>query len=425
MDGPGKSEETYKILDKDSLPEYLAGIPKVVEILGTFTSLDILEIGDGNLNFVFKVSNPKEPHRAVIVKQAVPYFRLVGEAWPLGRDRMLYEIRSFEAYANLVPDNVPAIYHSDEEMSTLIMRYLDEHIILRVGMIQGIQYPFVAEHIGLFMAETLFKTSAWSMGSIERRELLDKFTMNSELCKLTEEFIFTFPYIQHESNYSNPATDEWAKQHIQTDDAYKRDVLIFKELFASKTQALLHGDLHSGSMMVNQRESFVIDTEFAFFGPISFDVGKVISNFLLSCTSHFHRAGGKAYRQWTLDQIPVIWNTFEKRFLELWDEAGNSTLYVDGFLSADARSQLRTEFMVDILRDAAGFAACSMARRTIGVAGVADIRDIGDLDIRSTLEIFNLKLSKHLMAQHKSLNTIDDLMTLIHDFYSTPILEES
>ena len=419
---PGESVDAYRILDRASLPAYLAEIPAVSDLLGPGAELDIQEIGDGNLNFVYRVSNSSDSSKSVIVKQAVPFLRMAGEDWPLARDRMRFEIRALSTQGELVPNLVPKIYHADEEMSTVVMQCLDDHIILRIGMIEGVRYPHVAEHIGHFMAETLFKTSAWSMGSIERRELMNQYTLNTDLCKLTEDFIFTFPYMVHESNYSNPATDQWAKENIHTDYEYKRDVLIFKELFVAKTEALLHGDLHSGSIMVNQTESYVIDPEFAFFGPISFDVGKVIANFLLCCTSHYHRSGGAEYRQWLLDQIPVIWNTFESRFLALWEQAGESTMLANGLLSDDEQSRFRSEFMMNVLRDAAGFAACSMARRTIGIAGVADIRDIEDLEIRSKLEIFNLKFSKRLMAQRKTLKTFDDLASLIHDNYSTPVL---
>lgn len=418
MDGAVNSDASFKVLDKTSIPAYLAKIPVVTELLGSEDVLNIQEIGDGNLNFVFKVSNTQVPPKSVIVKQAVPYLRLAGESWPLARDRMLYEIRAFSVYSELVPTFVPEIYHADEDMSTVVMQCLDEHIILRMGMIDGIQYPKVAEHIGLFLAETLFRTSAWSMESVERRKLLDKFTLNTELCKLTEDFIFTFPYVEHESNYSNIETDLWVKENIHNDYQFKRDVLAFKELFICKSEALLHGDIHSGSMMVNQTESYVIDPEFAFFGPISFDVGKVISNFLLSCTSHFHRAGGAEYRQWILEQIPKIWHVFQMRFLQLWEQAGDSAMYSEGLLSAEEQGQLRSDYMINILQDAVGFAACSLARRTIGIAGVADIRDIEDLDIRASLEIFNLKLSKRLMADHKSINSIDEFLTLIHQVYS-------
>lgn len=412
----------YQILDRESLPGYLASIPEVVAALGDEPDPEILEIGDGNLNFVYRVTNRLDSSKAVIVKQAVPYLRMVGEEWPLGRDRMTYEIRALQLYNELVPELVPRIHHADEEMSTLVMQYLDDHLILRLGMIDAVTYPKVAEHIGLFMAETLFRTSAWSMASEERRQLMDRFTLNAELCKLTEEFIFTFPYMEHESNYSNPATDQWARENIHTDTQYKLDVLEFKDLFLAKADALLHADLHTGSLMVNQAESYVIDMEFAYFGPFGFDVGKVISNFLLSCTSHLYRSGGAEYRSWLIDQIEVIWTTFATRFDELWVAPGDSAMLVDGLLTAEEFSTLRSQFMVELLRESAGFAACSMARRTLGIAGVADIRDIEDLDVRSTLEISNLKLSKQLMAQRNELSSIDDLLAVVRAHFAQPIL---
>lgn len=416
------SSENYQILDRASLPGYLHSIPAVVEVLGSDPNPEIIEIGDGNLNFVYRVTNPTDESRSVIVKQAVPYLRMVGEEWPLGRDRMTYEIRALQLYNELTPGFVPEIFHADEEMSTLVMQYLDDHIILRLGMIDGITYPKVSEHLGLFMAETLFGTSAWSMASEERRQLMDRFTLNAELCKLTEEFIFAFPYMVHDSNYSNPATDAWARENIHADTAYKLDMLAMKDLFVTKTDALIHGDLHTGSLMVNQSDSYVIDMEFAFFGPFGFDVGKVISNFLLSATSHAHHSDDATYRDWLIAQIVVIWNTFAKRFDELWAAASESTMLTEGLLAAEEFAELRRRFMVDLLREAVGFAACSMARRTLGIAGVADVRDIEDLDVRSKIEIANLKLSKRLMAERAKLSTIDDLVNLVRDHYATPIL---
>ena len=421
------SAENYFILDRELLPGYLSQIPGVVDVLGTGSSVEaadfeIVEIGDGNLNFVYRVTNASDGTKSVIVKQAVPYLRMVGEEWPLSRDRMTFEIRALTIYNEVVPDLVPTIYHADEAMSALVMQCLDDHIILRRGMIDGIVYPDVAEHIGLFMAETLFHTSAWSMVSEERRQLMDRFTLNAELCKLTEEFIFTFPYMEHDSNYSNPVTDVWAKENIHADTEYKLDVLRFKDLFVAKTDALVHADLHTGSLMVNEAESYVIDMEFAYFGPFGFDIGKVISNFLLCCTSHFHLSGGAEYRDWLIDQIAVIWNTFESRFIELWDAAGDTTMLIDGLLTADEFATLKTRFMRDLLQESAGFCACSMTRRTLGIAGVADIRDIDDLHIRSNLEITNLKLSKRIMAERHSLSTIDDLLALTRDFYASQSL---
>jgi 5-methylthioribose kinase len=409
---------TYKILDKSSISEYLNGLPKVMEVLGTGSGLDIEEIGDGNLNYVYIIRRSDSPDRSVVLKQAVPYLRMAGEEWPLSRNRMIYEIRALQAYNNLVPEYVPTIYHSDEEMSVLVMKNLDNHSVVRYSMIRGVVFPNIGRDIGTFLAETLFRTSALGMGSIDRRHLMDQFTLNDELCKLTEDFVFTFPFMEHESNYSNPITNEFARANLRCDTEYKLGVLKFKDLFLTKTDALLHADFHTGSLMANPDETYVIDTEFAYFGPFGFDIGKIIANFLLSYTSHYFHSNDDSYQNWLLVEAMNIWKRFEIRFLELWDSQGESALLVDGFLADNELREYKQRFMLKILHDSIGFCACSLARRTLGIAGVPDIRDIEDLGIRSKLEIINIELSRLLLPMHNEINTIEQLESTLRSFYA-------
>lgn len=53
-------------------------------------------------------------------------------------------------------------------------------------------------------------------------------------------------------------------------------------MFSERAQALLHGDLHTGSLLVTQQTTHVIDAEFATMGPLAFDVGKFMGNLLLA-----------------------------------------------------------------------------------------------------------------------------------------------
>ena len=50
----------------------------------------------------------------------------------------------------------------------------------------------------------------------------------------------------------------------------------------------MHGDLHSGSIMVTEKETYVIDPEFAFYGPMGFDIGALIGNLYLA---YFSQSG--------------------------------------------------------------------------------------------------------------------------------------
>lgn len=408
---------SYQILSSETLPDYILSVDRCKDVLGDGEDLVVSEIGDGNLNYVYRVERPGKDKRSLIVKQAVPYLRMVGEAWPLNKDRMITEIRALEAYNRIAPDFVPDIYHADEDMCVLIMEDLGEVKVLRYEMIDGVEFPDVGVDIGRFLATTLFNTSYLGMESIARRKLMAEFTLNDDLCKLTEEFIFTFPYIDHESNYENPPTNQHALDLFRKDPAYLRKILHFKELFLSKADAMLHGDLHTGSLMAGNGETFVIDTEFAFFGPFGFDVGKIIANFLMSYTSHFHRGGGAAYQAGLLDEIRKIWTTFERDFLALWDEAPSSALLFDGFLEAEDLAAYKAAFMKQIFNDAVGFCACSLARRTVGIAGVADIRDIEDEAERTRLEKINIDLSYRLMMEHDQFDDIDAFIASVDAFY--------
>ncbi|MEE9331469.1 MAG: S-methyl-5-thioribose kinase [Methylophilaceae bacterium] len=409
---------TYFILKADSIPSYLGSLPAVTKVLGNTADINIEEIGDGNLNFVYRVTSQNAPEKSVILKQAVPYLRMAGDSWPLSRDRMKYEIRALKIYEKVAPQYIPKVFYSDEEMSVLVMENLSQHRVVRYGMMDGETYENVGHHVGNFLAESLFKTSSLYMPSTERRELMSQFVLNSELCKLTEDFIFTFPYIEHESNYLNQISNNYANETIRIDDHFKLNVLKFKELFLTKTDALLHGDIHTGSLMANKNETYVIDPEFAFFGPFGFDVGKIIGNLLLCYTSHFHHSSDSSYQDWLLGQAVGIWKTFETRFLELWSASPESAHLVEKFVTEATLNEYKKQYLLKIMQDTVGFCACSIARRTLGIAGVAEIRTIENEITRGKLEIINIELSRMLMSNHETITGIEHLESLIKTFYA-------
>lgn len=126
----------YKKLDKTSVIEYLSNIKKIMAYFGS-DDLVAQEIGDGNLNYVYKISSVQNPQKALIAKQAVPYLRCVGEEFPLGRERMTYEIRALQKFYNILPSFIPNLYHTSEDMSLVVMEYLGNHVIMRKGLMEG------------------------------------------------------------------------------------------------------------------------------------------------------------------------------------------------------------------------------------------------------------------------------------------------
>ncbi|WP_200762842.1 S-methyl-5-thioribose kinase [Nitrosophilus alvini] len=401
----------YEILRPESLQDFLyknEGIRDFFE----GDDLEVSEIGDGNLNFVFVAKSRKNPEKSLIVKQAVPYLRCAGEDFPLSRERMTFEIRALREYERLSPEYAPKIYHSDEEMSVVVMQHLKDHLILRKGLIKGIKYCNFAEQISTFLAKTLFFTSSLYLSSTEKRRLMDRFNQNTELCKLTEDFVFTFPYMEHETNFVEDMNKEMA-ENLFSDMEFKKKVLKLKYLFMSSCDALLHGDLHTGSIMANEKETFVIDPEFAFFGPFGFDIGALIANMANSYISHSVLGSSKEYREWILDTIEQIWEKFESKFLELWREQQESALIIPGFIDEEYMESFRREFMEDILKQSMGFAGCKMARRVFGIAGVEEIRGIENEALRKEAQRRALQTGVNFVKNYENITGINDLTDIL------------
>jgi 5-methylthioribose kinase len=402
----------YAPLTAQTIGTFLESNPQVSNALGGRSQdWSVREVGDGNLNLVFIV---KGPIGGVCVKQALPYVRLVGESWPLPIDRAHFEHEAVKAEAAVVPNLVPKIYLFDQVRAAIVMELLEPHIMLRKGLIQGIRYPKLADDIATFTAQTLFSTSDLALPAGRKRDQQSMFSLNTELCRITEELVFTDPYRFAELNrWTKPQLDDIAAE-FRVDAHLKIAVQELKWLFLSRGEALLHGDLHTGSIMVTSEQTRVIDPEFAVYGPMGFDLGAFMANLLLSYYSQEgHATPGddrKDYRRWLLDTLETFWRSFESKFLELWRMGGTGDAFVPGLFEDEggrrALEAYRVAFMARLLQDSTGFAGAKIARRILGLAHVEDMESIGDSDCRARCERGALKLARELMLGRSSITSI-------------------
>lgn len=78
----------------------------------------------------------------------------------MSKERAYFEAVTLQEHGRWCPDRIPEVYHFDQTMSLIGMRYLEPpHIILRKGLIAGVEYPLLAEHMSEYMSKTLFYTS--------------------------------------------------------------------------------------------------------------------------------------------------------------------------------------------------------------------------------------------------------------------------
>ena len=374
-------------------------------LFGDHSKLSCEEFGDGNLNLVFRVINDKGT--SLIVKQALPYARCVGESWPLTIDRARIEAEVLLKHRKLCPDHTVEVLHYDAEQAAILMEDLKDYRILRRELISGKQFAHLAPQLASYLAQTLYFTSDFALTGPNKKQQVGRF-LNPELCLITEDLFFTDPYCNHERNNIHTAINSDAQQ-LWHDEALQAEVAQLKADFLSKPQALLHGDVHTGSIFINDENCKLIDAEFGFYGPIGFDVGSLIGNLLLNYLGHFGLTADNDARQQHQDylqqQIRLLWQQFSQQFKQLMEtecrEPGlQNSLY-------------QQRFVQQILADALGYAGCELIRRTVGLAHVADLDSISDSDLRAKSERKALQLGRELIMQRRELSNIDQVLTLL------------
>ena len=266
------------------------------------------EIGDGNLNYVFRVGNQLY-EKSIIIKQALPYAKVVGESMPLTLKRAQIESSALQKYREFIPESIPQILYTDDELAVTVMEDLSDYKILRKGLIEGEVYPLLPKHVGNYLAKTLFFTSDFGLNGREKKELVGRF-INPELCKITEDLVFTDPFYDHESNDFEEELREKV-EGLWSDSVVRLEAGKLKRKFLTQADALLHGDLHTGSIFVKEDDTKIIDPEFAFFGPIGFDIGQFFANILLNSLSR-----PKEDHAGRLSIISETWTVFSSEFTD-------------------------------------------------------------------------------------------------------------
>jgi 5-methylthioribose kinase len=407
----------FLALDPGSLPRRLGDLAVLQKKVGDDAAAwRVREVGDGNLNLVFIVEGP---HGAAVVKQALPYVRLVGDSWPLPLKRSFFEFHALTRQAVRDPGMVPEIFHFDDEQAMIVMEFLSPHIILRRALIEGQQLPKIANDLGLFLARTLFRGSDLHMDTAKRKADLALFADNVALCDITESLVFSDPYYAAKLNrHTSPQLDGIVAT-LRVDRDLKVAAQRLKHIFAATPETMLHGDFHTGSVMVTADNTRVIDPEFAFYGPMSFDVGMLLANFWMSYFSqrgHEGQGSRDAMRAYLLRVVEEIWSVFREEFSRLWRSERHGMLY-QRQLFEDQGDVLGSEQALDLVLhsiwvDMLGFAGVEMHRRILGLAHNADFESIEDTNMRARCETKALKLGRQLAVNRAHIHSLREVNSL-------------
>ncbi|MEV8630306.1 S-methyl-5-thioribose kinase [Streptosporangium sp. NPDC051023] len=360
-----KDYEPYESLSAETVPAYIAARPALRALIGSGAVTAVREVGDGNLNLVFVVEGGE---RGLVLKQALPYVR-VDPTWPMTPERNGREVRALRAHNAVAPGLVPEIYDADPAWHVVAMEDLSDHRVWRGALNEGLRHEGVAADLGRYVARVGFGTSVFGLGARGHKAAVAAST-NPELCEITEDLVFTEPYITHEHNRIPPANERDVAAYVG-DPRVRAAIGTAKLTFMTHAEALVHGDLHTGSVLVREEphSTRAFDVEFAFYGPVGFDLGALWGNYVLAAARAF-ALGDDGHAAWVLGLAGETWQAFEEEFTRLWPDR------------ADPRVGELEPYLAKVYGDAVAVAAAKAARRVIGFSRVSDIETLPE-DLRA------------------------------------------
>lgn len=376
-------------MEEQDVIEY---IKEKLDFFSQDAELTCSEIGDGNINYVYRVLD-KKSNNSVIIKHANDFIRSSKHKASTDRNRIEASILKIEG--DLAPGYVPKIYLYDPVMCCIIMEDLGDHENMRYALIQHKMFSTFSDDISTFMANTLIRTTDNVISPEAKKEWVKEF-INPSLCSITENLVYTDPYTnQSGRNILFEPNIEFFTKELYEDMSLHLEVAKLKDQFKSKAQALIHGDLHTGSIFVKEGSTKILDPEFAFYGPIGYDVGNVIANLIFAWANAKvtmkDDADKYTFMEWLENTIIDTINLFKKKASEiLLNESTERMSKTPGFIQW---------YVSDILIDTAGVAGLEINRRIVGSAKVKDIVEIAEPNQRMIAERICVRAAKEFILK--------------------------
>lgn len=349
------------------------------------------EIGDGNINYVFKVWD-KKTGRSLVIKQADKFLRSSGRPLDLNHNKIEAEMLKIEN--DLVPNWVPKVYHYSDVMCAMSMEDISAFKNLRTEMLEGKAFKNFAGEISSFLVDSLLPTTDLVIDRAVKKERV-KFFTNIELCDITEDLVFTEPYYNYKNrNVITPGNEEFVEKVLYGDEKLKAEVGTLRDMFMNHAQALIHGDLHSGSIFINDTGIKVIDPEFAFYGPMGYDIGNVIGNLFFAWANRaFTKPCDTAFISWISKAISDIFDMLIEKLDKKFDEIVTFPLYNKYF---------KKRYISDVLADSAGCAGTEMVRRVVGDSKVLEVTCVKDNNVRVPMERALINMGVRLIKERRN-----------------------
>lgn len=320
----------------------------------------------GNMNYLYRIFTP---HDSLILKYAPPYLKMLGSSAHLDQKRIITEVKAIEYFLTLLPEFFVPIVSKNECLYFFAMEDKKEHTLLQDAFKSKKVHPKVFESLGEFIATTLNR-------SVKEYRLQE----NSALKQVTLDYVFTYPFEQ-KSHYMQPL--DFFRASFRSPKAL-HGVESLKKLFMQTDDSYIHGDLHTGSVLVHEEDIAIIDLEFACFGPSSFDLGVLLAHMVM-------------------DNIALM---LQKK--DLYFDTYLHTLYKSICIHVNLEEKQKMEFFSQSL----GFCGVELARRLVVPA-----KSLSMLGPPEDLQKISFKvvdaIAKELLENYENMHSFTQLFKLV------------
>lgn len=387
-------------LSKDNIVEYLAQRTNLINNNDTFevkelSSGDTDPEQDGYVNFIFRVC---QNGNSYIVKQSRKYLRRQGIVDNLPAERNYKEYLSYLLRSCIDEKNVPQVYYVDIVNNVFVMEDLQSQNmrLMRFQLNEGREFVNFPKQIATFMAYNHFYTSELFLDKELFRDMQMSFA-NIHMRSIMEDQVMLKHIKDDDSPLNYLGNSVWADPELRLELLKVRDTLI------RKGECLIHGDLHTSNLFVDAENTRVIDMEYSFVAPFSYDIGYLLANFIsqyaaFMFNSQFDNAKRESFQQYLLGTIRQVLDSYFDCFRQCF-EAAAKPIYRDtpGYLDA--------YLFPDILYEALGFMAAANMMRIINLSPFPDFDALSDPTDKLLAQGFSVAIDEYILRNREDIKS--------------------
>lgn len=396
------------VLTKENITEYLKkhmpGLdyskPLTISAIGEGTEE---EDGDGYLNFIYRVSDGT---CNLILKQGRSEGRVAGFS-DLSSERSRLEYESMELRKAIAPEYIPELYFFDAENRIFATEDVSYLQISRFQLNKSIMFPELAKHAAAFLAKMHFYTSDYYLDTETFRNLKIHFN-NHKMRSIFDDMVFV----------SHPYGTEGEGFEIREElDPYVRDIVMdpavvlerykMRDLFMNKSEALIHGDFHTSNIFVGQGLMKVIDMEYAFCGPVAFDLGylesHLMSQFICAAfRSYDTEQERQEFQAYILASMQQLFEDYCRNFFAHWKEdAKHIYQNVEGLMES---------VQANLLKDMIGFCATSNLFRCMSIIDYPEYDALDDPVKRRHAVVLSALMDQRMLLHREKYKNVEEFI---------------